>query len=69
MVDALIINEITSFIATISSYKTKLDDKLEEGINLDIEYQNLKEKITRIESKNLKANYSLNEKGLMLYKK
>ena len=28
--DALSINEITSFIASISSYKTELDDKLEE---------------------------------------
>ena len=36
VVDALSENPITSFIATISSYKTELDDKLEEGIKLDI---------------------------------
>ena len=42
--DALSRNEITSSIASISSYKTKLDDKLEEGIKLDTEYQNLREK-------------------------
>ena len=44
VVDALSRNAITSFIATISSYKTELDDKLEEGIKLDTEYQNLREK-------------------------
>ena len=45
--DALRINAITSFIASISSYTTKLEDKLEKGIKLDTEYHNLKEKVTR----------------------
>ena len=35
MADALSIDAITSFIASISIYKTKLDYKLEEGIKLD----------------------------------
>ena len=56
-----------NFIATISSYKTNMDDKLEEGIKLDTEYQNLREKVTR-NAGNVKTYYSLNEKGLMLYK-
>ena len=33
--NALSRNAITNFIATISSYKTELYDKLEEGIKLD----------------------------------
>ena len=39
-------NAITSCIAGISSYKIELDDKLEVWIKLDIEYQNLREKVT-----------------------
>ena len=35
VVDALSRNEITSFVASISNYKTDLEDKLEEGIKLD----------------------------------
>ena len=58
-------NEI---ITAISSYKTKLDDKFKEGIKMDKEYQNLREKVTDKEYKNIKTDYSLNEKGLMLYK-
>ena len=68
MADALSINAITSFIATISSYKIELDDKLEEGLKLDQEYHNLREKVTQNEYENVKTDYSLNEKGLMLYK-
>ena len=47
VVDSLITNAVTSFVATISSYKTNLEDKLEEAIKRDPEYQNLKEKITQ----------------------
>ena len=39
-----------NFIAAIRSYKTKLDDKLDEGIKKDKEYQNLREKVTDNES-------------------
>ena len=35
VVDGLRRNALTSFIASISSYKTKLEDKLEEGISID----------------------------------
>ena len=39
-------NAVMSLVAAISSYKTDLEDKLEEGIKRDPEYQNLKEYIT-----------------------
>ena len=68
VVDALRINAITSSIDTISSYKTELDDKLEKRIKLDTEYQNLRDNVTNNKSKNVKIDYNLNEKGLMLYK-
>ena len=35
LVDSLSRNAVTSFVAAISSYKTELEDKLEEGIKLD----------------------------------
>ena len=69
VVDALRRNAVTSFVATISSYKTDLEDKLEKGISLDPKYQRLKENITQNVSKNINIDYSLNERGLMLYKK
>ena len=68
MFDALRRNAVTSFVATISSYKTELEDKLGEGIKLDTEYQSLKEKVTQNVSKNIIINYDFNEKGLILYK-
>ena len=68
MVDSLKRNAITIFIAAISNYETELDHKWEEGIKLDTEYQNLREKVAHNEFENVKADYSLNEKGLMLYK-
>ena len=51
--DALSRNAVTNFVASISSYKTELEDKLEEGIKLDIEYQSLKEKVTQNVSRGL----------------
>ena len=68
MADSLSRNGITNFITAISSYKTELDDKLEEGIKMDKEYENLREKVTNNKYENVKIDYSLNEKGLMLYK-
>ena len=68
MVDSLSRNEVTSFVAAISSYKTDLEDKLEEGIKLDLEYQSLKEKVTPNVSENIIIDYSFNKKSLMLYK-
>ena len=38
MADSLSINAVTSFVVSISSYKTELEDKLEEGIKLNTEY-------------------------------
>ena len=35
VLDALSRNAVTSFVAAISSYKTDLEDKLEEGIKQD----------------------------------
>ena len=35
---------------------------------MDKDYQNLREKVTKNESENIKIDFSLNEKGLMLYK-
>ena len=52
--DALRRNAITNFIVAINTYKTKLDDKLEEGIKMDKEYKNLRGKVTNNESKNVK---------------
>ena len=68
MADALRRNVVTSFVAANSSYKTDLEDKLEEGIKRDLDYQNLKEKITQNTSKNIITDYSFNEKCLMLFK-
>ena len=68
MDDALSRNAITDFIAAISCYKEELDDKLEEGIKMDKKYQNLREKVTNNEYENVKIDYSLNEKGFILYK-
>ena len=66
--DGLSRNAITNFITALRSYKRELDDKLEEGIKMDKEYQNWREKIIDNESGNVKTNCSLNEKYLMLYK-
>ena len=68
VVDALNKNAVTSFVTAISSYKTDLEDKLEEGIKWDPEYQNLKEKITQNTSENIITYYSFNEKSLILFK-
>ena len=43
-----------NFIDSINNYKTKLDDKLEEGIKMDKEYQNLREKAVDNEFENVK---------------
>ena len=67
VVDALSKNERMNFIVAISSYKTELNDKLEEGIKMDKECQNLRGKVTENESEKVKIDFSLNEKGLMLY--
>ena len=66
--NALSRNAIRSCIDSINSYKIELDDNLEEGIKLDTKYQHIREKVNQNVSENINTYYSLNEKGLMLYK-
>ena len=68
VVDSLRRNARMNFIFAISNYKTELDDKLEEGIKMDKEYQNLREKVADNESERVKTDFNLNEKGLMMCK-
>ena len=68
MNDALRKNAVTSFVAAISSYKNDLEDKLEEGIKRDPEYQSLKEKVTQNVSENIITDYSFNERCIIPYK-
>ena len=44
--DALRRNVRLNFMATISTYKTNLEDQLEEGVKLDENYQKLQAKVT-----------------------
>ena len=57
-----------NLIAIVSSYKIELDDKFEDTVNMDKNYQNLREKDTDNEHENIKMDFILNEKGSMLYK-
>ena len=68
VVDASTRNENLNFIAIFSSYKIELDDKFEDGVKMDKYYQNSREKVIENEYENIKTDFSLNEKGLMLYK-
>ena len=56
-------------MATISTYKTDLEDQLKEGVKLDENYQNLQAKVAENVTESLNIGYSLNEKVLILYKK
>jgi len=68
LADAFSRNAILNSIATVSSYKTKLEDKIDDGAKMDKDYEDIKNKIRKNESENLKTDYDLNEKGLILYK-
>ena len=68
VVDALSRNVNLNVLATMSSYKTNLEDKIEENMIFDKTYQNLKDKIAENESDLEKSEYGLNEKGLIMYK-
>ena len=57
-----------NFVVAINTYKTDLEEQLEEGVTLDENYQKLQEKITKKLIESLSIGYSLNEKGLILYK-
>ena len=66
--DALSRNEKLNFIEAISTYKTYLEEELEAGIEQDENYRKLQEKIKENLIESLSTWYSLNEKGLLLYK-
>ena len=61
-------NARLNFVAAISTYKTDLEDQLEEGLKLDKNYQKLQAKVAENVTKSLNIGYSLNEKGFILYK-
>ena len=51
VVDALSRNENMNFIAVVSSYKRELDDKFKDGVKMDKDYQNLREKLQKMNLK------------------
>ena len=66
--DALSKNRKLNFTAAISTYKTDLEEQLEEGIGQDDNYRKLQEKVRENLIESLSTSYSLSEKGLLLYK-
>ena len=52
----------------INTYKTYLEDQLEEGVKLDENYQKLQAKVIENLTESLSTQYSLNEKGFILSK-
>ena len=65
--DALSRNERLNFMEAMSTYNFFLQDQL-EGVKLDENYQKLKAKVAENVTESLSTCYSLNEKGLILYK-
>ena len=51
-----------------SSYETDLADHMLSTRNYDGEYQRLKEKAVKNEQEQVKADFSLNQQGLLLFK-
>ena len=51
-----------NFMAAIGTYKTYLEDQLEEGVKLDENYQKLQAKVTENVTESLQTGSSLNEK-------
>ena len=68
VVDALSRNAKLNFIAAINSYKIDLEEQLEYGIGQDENYRKLQAKVRENLIEILSTRYSLNEKGLLLYK-
>ena len=66
--DGLSRNAKLNFIAAISTYKTNLKEQLEDGIEQDENYWKLQAKVRENLIESLSTGYSLNEKGLLLYK-
>ena len=53
VVDALSRNVRLNFMAAISTYKTYLEEKIEEGVNLDKNYQKLQARVAENVTKSL----------------
>ena len=68
VVDSLSRNARLNFVAAINTFKTNLEEQIEEGVKLDENYQKLQEKVTENLIEGLSTWYSLNEKGLIIYK-
>ena len=68
VIDALSRNARLKFVATISTYKIDLEEQLEEGVKLDENDHKLQVKVTENLTESSSTGYSLNEKGLILYK-
>ena len=68
VVDALSRNEKLNFVKAINTYKIDLEEQLDEGVRLDENYHKLQTKVTKNLTESLSTGYSLNEKGLLLYK-
>ena len=66
--DALSRNAKLNFTTSISTYKTYLEEQLENGIEQDENYQKLQAKVKENLIESLSTGYKLNEKGLLLYK-
>ena len=55
-------------MVAINTHKTDLEDQLEEGVKVDENDQKLQDRVAENLTKSLSTGYSLNEKGLILYK-
>ena len=53
VVDSLRTNENMNLIVIVRSYKTELDDKFEDEVKMDKNYQNFREKVIKNKSKNI----------------
>ena len=61
-------NAKLNFTTAINTYKTNLEEQLEDGIEQDENYRKLQAKVRENIIESLSTGYSLNEKGLLLYK-
>ena len=68
VVYALSRNAKLNFTAAINTYKTDLEEQLEDGIEQDENYRKLQAKVRENLIEILSTGYSLNEKLLLLYK-
>ena len=66
--NALSRNAKLNFTAAINTYSTDLEEQLEAWIEQDENYQKFTAKVKENLIESLSTGYSLNEKGLLLYK-